>query len=70
MLKVKCPISGFFQLVLGIFPKFTPNTIHKSLGTSKIFFQKCFKIKLYNRSDTFMMGLVLSSAEVDSVIKK
>ena len=44
MLKVGSPVSGFFQLVLGVSPKLTPDAVNKDLGTSKVLSEEGFKL--------------------------
>ena len=38
------PISGFFQQVLGVPSKLTPDTVNKDLETHKILFEEYFKL--------------------------
>ena len=40
MLEVGCPVSGFFQLVLGVPPKLTPDAVNKGLGTSEVLLEE------------------------------
>ena len=44
MLKLRCLTLGFFQLVLGVHPKFASNIIDKDLKVFKIFLQEGFKL--------------------------
>lgn len=48
MLKMRCPISGFFKLVLEILSKLTLDIVYKSLGTSENFLEEGFKLGSYN----------------------
>ena len=41
---MECPISGFFQLVLGIPPKLTRDTVNEGLETSKILPEEDFEL--------------------------
>ena len=58
---MRCPISGFFQLILGVFPKLIPNTVNESLGIPEVFFEEDFQAGLYNKSAIFV-GLLISKA--------
>ena len=70
VLKVRCPISDFLQLVLKIFSKLTPNIVNKDLEIFKVFSKKNFKLKLYNQNGVFIETLILSTFEIDNVIEK
>ena len=70
MLKVGCPVSGFFQLVLGIPPKLTPNAVNKSLGTSEVFSEESLKLRSRDGSGTFMASLVLDPSEADGTTEE
>ena len=69
MLKVGDIVSSFFQLVLRILFKLTPDIVDKSLRISEDFLKEDFKIKLYDQSGALMMALVLSPSETDRVQK-
>lgn len=70
ILKVRCPVSGFFSLVLRVFPELTLDIVNKDLEISKVFFNKSFEIRLRNKSDALMTTLVLSSFKANSTTEK
>ena len=67
---MRCPISGFFQLVLGVLSKLTPNIINKSLVIFEIFSKEGFKLRPYDWNDAFMVAFMLSLSEADNTIEK
>lgn len=70
MMKVRCPILGFFQLVIRVFSKLTPNIVKKSLGIPKIFSKESFELKPYDQSNAFVAAVMLSPFEADGAIEK
>lgn len=70
ILQVRCSISHFFQLVLGISSKFIPNIVNKGLEISKGFSEEGLELKLYNRGGAFMAVFTLSSLDADGVTKE
>ena len=44
MLKMGCPVLSFFQLVLGVSPKLTPDIVNKGLETPEIFSEEGFEL--------------------------
>ena len=70
ILEIRCPISGLFYLILGVFPKLTPNIVNKGLKTSKVFLKIGFEVKLYDKSSVFMVALLLNFSEADGAIEK
>ena len=69
MLKMRCLVLGFFQLILGVLPKLILEVVNEGLKTSKIFLKESFKLKLYDKSGAFMVALMLSSSEIDGTIE-
>ena len=65
MLKVECPVSGFFQLVLEVPPKLTPDTVKEGLRAPEILPEKRLELWAYDESDAFVALLVLSPSEAD-----
>ena len=63
-------VSSFFQLVLGVSSKFTPDTIDKGLGVSKILLEKGLEPCPRDHSGAFVAMLVLNPLEADGVAKK
>ena len=70
MLKVGCPISGFFQLVLGVPPKLTPDAVNKGLGTSEVLSEEGFELWPCNGSGALVAALVLGSSEADGTTEE
>ena len=70
MLKVGCPVSGFFQLVLGVPSKLTPDTINKGLGAPKVLSEEDFELWLCDESGAFVASLVLGSSEADGTMEE
>ena len=60
-------VASLFQLVLRVFFQLSSDIINKSLRVPKVFFEKDFEVRLCNRNDAFMLALILSSSEADSV---
>ena len=49
---------NFFWLVLEVLLYLIPNTINKSLGITKVFLKKIFKVETYNE-DSFLSSIFL-----------
>ena len=65
-----CTVSGFFQLVLGVSPKLTPNAVNKGLGTSEVLSKESLEFLPRDRSGAFVAVLVLSPSEANSTTEK
>ena len=70
MLKVGCPISGFFQLVLEVLPKLTPNTINEGLGTPEILLEESLELWPRDKSGAFVAAFVLSPSKADGTTEE
>ena len=70
MLKVWCLVSGFFQLILGVFSKLIPNIVNKDLRIPKILLEKDFEFWPHDWSNALVAALVLSPSKVDGTMKK
>ena len=70
MLKVGCPVSGFFQLVLGVLPKLTSDAVNKGLRASEVFSEEGLELGPRDRSDALVAALVLSISEADGTTEK
>ena len=70
MLKVRCPVPGFFQLVFGVPPKLTPDTINESLGAPEILPKESLELWPRDGSGAFVASLVLSPSEADETTKE
>ena len=67
---MRCPILGFFQLILGIFSKLTLDIVNKSLGISEVFSKKDFEFRSCDQSGTLMTILILSLSKADGAMRK
>ena len=63
MLEVGCPVSDFFQLILGIPPKLTPDAVNESLGAAEILTEEGLKLWPRDWSDALVTTLVLCPSE-------
>ena len=70
MLKVGCPVSSFFQLVLGVSPKLTPDAVNKDLRTSEVLSEEGLELLPRNGSGAFVVALVFSPSEADGTIEE
>ena len=70
MLNVGYPVSGFFQLVLGIPPKLTLDTVNGGLGAPQILSEEGFKLWPRDGSEAFVALLVLGLSEADGNTKE
>ena len=70
MLKVGCPVSGFFQLVLGVPPKLTPDAVNKGLRASEVLSEEGLEFWPRDRSGAFVAALVLSLSEADGATEE
>ena len=69
-----CPVLGFFQLVLGVPPKLTPDTVNEGLETPEILLKEGYKLWPRDGSDAFVAALVaalvLSPFKADGTTEK
>ena len=70
VLKVGCPVLGFFQLVFGIPPKLTPDTVNKGLEAPEILPEEGLELWPRDRSSAFVTSLVLSLSEADGTTEE
>lgn len=70
MLKVKCLVSDFFQLVLKVVSKFSLDIVIKGLKIFKVDLKKSFKIRSYNKNGAFLAIFVLGPLDTYAVIEK
>ena len=70
MLKVGCPISDFFQLILGVPPKLTPEAVNEGLGASEVFFKEGLELWPRDWSSALVAALVLSPSEADGATEE
>ena len=70
MLKLWCLVSGFFQLVLGVFSKLILNIVNKGLKIPKVLSKKSFKFWLHDKNGAIVMVFMLNLFEVDSTVEK
>lgn len=69
MLKIKDIVSSFFQLVLRVPSKLTPNTINKALEVPKVPLKKDFEVRSGDKKGALVAALISSSFKADSVTK-
>lgn len=70
MLKMGYPVLGFFQLILEVLLKLTPDTINKGLRASKNIPEERFEDGLCDGSSVFMAALVFFPSNSDKAIRK
>ena len=70
MLKVGCLISDFFQLILGVPPKLTPDAVNEGLRASEIFSKEGLELWPRDQSDALVVTLMLSPSEADRTTEK
>ena len=70
MLKVECPISDFFQLILEVPLKLAPDAIDEVLKTYKILLEEGFKLWPRDWSGALVVALVLNPSETDGAMEK
>ena len=63
-------VSGFFQLVLGVPFKLTPDAINKGLGVSKIFLKEDLKLWPRDQNVALVAMLVLGQSNTDSATEQ
>ena len=64
------PSLGFLLADTGNPPKFTPDTINKSLKASEVFPEESFKVRLRDESGAFMATFVLGLFNDNRAMKK
>lgn len=69
LLKIESIVLSLFQLILGVFFKFTPDIIDRNLRIFEAFLKESCKIKLYNQNGTLVTTLILSLFETNKIIK-
>ena len=60
MLKIGCLISGFFQLVLRVPPKLTPDAVNKNFRVLEVFLEEDFEFGSCDGSGVFVAAFMLS----------
>ena len=65
-----CPISDFFQLILEVPPKLTPDAVNEGLRASKVLFEEGLELWLRDWSGAFVAALVLSSSEANGATEE
>ena len=65
-----CPILDFFQLILGVPPKLTPDAINKGLSAFEVLLEEGFELWPHDRSGALVATLVLSLSEADRATKE
>ena len=70
MLKVGGIVLSFFQLVLKVLSKLTPDAIDKGLGVPKVLSNEVFELRSRDRSGAFVTALALGLSEADGATEK
>ena len=65
-----CPISDFFQLILKVPPKLTPDAVNESLRASEVLSEEGLELWLRDRSGALVASLVLSESEADGATEE
>ena len=60
-----CPVSNFFQLILGVSPKLTPDAVNEGLGTAEVFTEESLELWPRDQSGALVAALVLCPSEAD-----
>ena len=67
---MECPVSGFFQLVLGVPPKLTPDAVNEGLRASEVLSEEGFELWPRDRSGALVAALVLCPSEADGATEE
>lgn len=67
---MRCLVSSFFQLILGVPYKLILNIVNKSLGISEVYQEEGFELGPRNWSGVFMAALVLNPSEPNGATKE
>ena len=70
MLKLRYLVSGFFKLILGVFPKLTPDIVNKSLKASEVPTEESFELRPNDRGGSLVTALEPSPFKIDMATKK
>ena len=70
MLELGCPILDFFQLILGVPPKLTPNAVNESLRAFEVLLKKSLELWPRDQSGALVAALVLNLSKADRVPKE
>ena len=70
MLEVGCLVSDFFQLILGVPLKLTPDAVNKDLRAFDVLLEEGLELWPSNRSGVLMTALVLIPSEADRATEK
>ena len=70
MLEMWYTVLGFFQLVLGVFSKLTPDIVDESLRILEVLSEKGFEFWPRDWNGALVAVLVLSPSETDNAMEK
>ena len=70
MLKVGGVVLTFFQLILGVPSKLTPDTINKRLGVCKVLLEESLELWPRDWSGALIRALVLGSSKADGAAEE
>ena len=65
-----CPISDFFQLILGVLPKLTPDAVNEGLKASEVLSEEGLELWPRDRSGALVATLVLGPSEADGTTEE
>lgn len=68
MLKMRYSISRFFQLILGVLSKLTPDTVMKALEVFKILLKESFEVAQCNKNKALVAVLMLGLPKANNAI--
>ena len=67
---MRCPISDFFQLILGVLPKLTPDAVNEGLRASEVLMEEDLELWPRNWSGALVAALVLGPSEADGATEE
>ena len=65
-----CPISDFFQLILGVPPELTPDAVNEGLRASEVLLEEGLELWPRDWSGALVAALVLSLFEADGATEE
>ena len=67
---MRCPVSDFFQLILGVSPKLTPDGVNEGLRASEVLSEEGLELWPCDRSGALVAALVLSPSKADGATEE
>ena len=65
-----CLIADFFQLILGVPPKLTPDAVNKGLRAPEVLSEEGLELWPRDRSGALVAALVLGPSEADGATEE